>query len=148
MTHAQSRGFRHTTVGECSHSMIRGRMTDVRRLALPALAGMLMLGALDAGAAEQNLKPSLRAESSSPLVLRGQRFRAFERVRLTVTARDETRRRIVRASRGGSFTASFREVGTDRCNSNVWALAVGHRGSTASLRLGKLPQLQCPPGIP
>jgi hypothetical protein len=123
-------------------------MTGLRTITLLALAGALTIGALDAAPAETRNKPSLRAASSSPLVLKGQRFRAFERVRLTVTAGAERKRRLVRATRDGSFIASFPGLGIDRCNSNVWALAVGLRGSEASLRLGKLPQLQCPPGIP
>ena len=123
-------------------------MTDGRKVALLAVVGALVLGAGDAGAVERKLRPTLHVQSFSPLVLRGLRFQALERVRLIVSAGGVTRRRTVRATRAGLFTASFLAVGSDRCNSDVWVSATGHRGSVASLRLGKLPQPQCPPGIP
>lgn len=123
-------------------------MADKARIALLALTTALMLVTVDVGAAEREPQPSLRVRNLSPLVLRGQQFRALERVTLTVRAGDVTKRRTVRATRKGSFTTSFAVVTTDRCNSNIWASATGHRGSAASLRLGKLPQLQCPPASP
>lgn len=123
-------------------------MADKARPALLALTTALMLVTVDVGAAQREPQPSLRVRSLSPLVLRGQQFRALERVTLTVRAGDVTKRRTVRATRQGSFTTSFAVVTADRCSSNIWASATGHRGSAASLRLGKLPQLQCPPAIP
>jgi hypothetical protein len=123
-------------------------MVAVRTLTALVATVALSIAAVDAGAAEQRLKGSLRVESFSPLVVKGVRFRAFERVTLTVAAGGEMRRRYVRATRAGLFQASFPTLTADRCNSDVWARAAGRLGSRASLRLGKLPQLQCPPGIP
>jgi hypothetical protein len=123
-------------------------MIGVRTFVLLFLGFAFVLPGLDAGAAEGKGKASLRAQSFSPLVLQGQRFRPLERVALTVRAEGSTRRKAVRATRAGSFTVSFPALAADRCNSDVWAQAAGRRGSTASLRLAKLPQFQCPPAIP
>jgi hypothetical protein len=115
-----------------------------RRFALVMATALLALASGDVSASPPgDLKPTLRAQRLSPLILRGQRFRALERVRVTVTAADATRRKNVRASRVGSFTASFPSLlVVDKCNADLSAFAVGHRGSRAAF---KLPRPLCAP---
>jgi hypothetical protein len=72
--------------------------------------------------------PRLVIAKSSPLVVSGSHFKAGERV--TVSFGRSTRR--VRATRLGSFQASFAGVAFDRCSG--WRIAaVGARGDRALL---------------
>jgi hypothetical protein len=117
----------------------------VRTLASVLVAISLGVAATSASGSEQKQRPTLRASSLSPLVLRGVRFRPLERVRLIVTVSGETRQKAVRATRIGAFTASFPSIDVDRCLSGFGAVAVGRLSSRVIL---KLPQLLCPPRSP
>jgi hypothetical protein len=116
----------------------------VRTLSILVGAALVVWATL-ARASETRTEPTLRAASYSPLILRGAKFRPLEHVRLTVSADGNRTKKVVRASRRGSFTVPFPSVAVDRCSSGVSALAVGLHGSRARL---KLPQLLCPPRSP
>jgi hypothetical protein len=86
-------------------------------------------------------KASLRIVDRDPLTLRGENFKARERVRVSLSA-PLSERRVVRATATGSFRATFLEVSVTRCDS-VRAVAVGGAGSQATLKL--LPAPACSP---
>ena len=71
--------------------------------------------------------------SMEPLTLRGTRFLAGEKVRLTVAAGDDRFVRRTTANSRGSFTQHFSTVTADRCD-RLLAAAIGSRGSRASIK--------------
>jgi hypothetical protein len=75
-----------------------------------------------------------------PLTLRGTRFLAAEKVRLTVVAGGDRFVRRPTAGPAGSFTQRVPAANVDRCD-RLLAVAVGSRGSRASI---KPFQLACP----
>jgi hypothetical protein len=87
-------------------------------------------------------RATLQLVDRTPLKLRGKGFIARERVRVTVSVRGRTAKRVI-ASPAGAFVVVFRDVSVDRC-SGLRAVANGSQGSRASL---KLPQPQCPPPL-
>jgi hypothetical protein len=68
-----------------------------------------------------------------PLTLRGTRFLAAEKVRLTVVAGGDRFVRRTTANSAGSFTQRFSAVMDDRCN-RLLAVAIGSRGSRAAIK--------------
>lgn len=86
--------------------------------------------------------PALRLVKGKPLVVRGVRFHAAERVRLTARSGGETRRGTARAGTTGAFVETF-NMAFDRCN-GLLVTAVGNEGSRASL---KRPAVYCPPSL-
>jgi hypothetical protein len=114
---------------------------------MPTLLVILLAATLalagPAGATRSGARPLLRLTDARPVELTGQRFRAAERVRVTVVTGATVRSRLVRASRAGAFVATFAELSADRC-SGLSAVAVGGRGSRASF---KLVPLGCPPPL-
>ena len=70
--------------------------------------------------------------SFDPLRVRGERFKTFERVRLTVRIDGRTSVARVRAGRRGAFVASLPGSGGQR-GCTVRVVAVGGRGSHATL---------------
>jgi hypothetical protein len=107
-----------------------------------AATGLLAIS-IGAGQATR-ARPQLRVIDLAPLVVKGERFRSLERVRLTVTEDGTSVSRRVRATRRGSFSASFANIVVDRCSSDFSAFAVGALGSRAA---AKIPQPQCPPRL-
>jgi hypothetical protein len=90
-------------------------------------------------------KAKVRFLSMQPVTVRGSGFFARERVRLTLTAADTKRIRVVRTSARGAFTATFGlPDGYDRCKDGLRVTAAGARGDRAA---AKLPQPQCPPAF-
>jgi hypothetical protein len=77
-----------------------------------------------------------------PVKVRGTRFLAGERVRITVSAQTRKTKRVIASARG-SFVVTVEGVAVDRCQA-LTAFAVGNGGSRASL---KLPQPLCPPRL-
>jgi hypothetical protein len=71
--------------------------------------------------------------SMKPLTLRGTRFLAGEKVRLTVVAAGDRFVRRTTANSAGSFVQRFPDVTDDRCN-RLLAVAIGSRGSRASIK--------------
>jgi hypothetical protein len=114
----------------------------MQRLLVILLAATLALAA-SAGATRNGPRPVLRLTDAQPVELSGQRFRAAERVRVTVVTGATTRSRLVRAGRAGAFVATFAELSADRCD-GLSAVAVGGRGSRAVF---KLVPLGCPPPL-
>jgi hypothetical protein len=116
----------------------------MRVLALTtALALFTSLGV--SGAAAVHAKkpaPRLQVTKLAPLAVRGSFFRVRERVRLTIVNGEQERTRTLRASRVGSFTASFETVYVHPCANELGVTAVGALGSRAS---AKLPPADCPP---
>ncbi len=110
-----------------------------------ALVACLALGvagtAAGLGIDASQKRPALRLVDRQPLILKGVRFKARERVRVVVEAADGEMVRVVRARVTGSFVASFGDVVFDRCT-GLRVVATGARGSRASL---KLPKPACPP---
>lgn len=106
------------------------------RVAAALVVLALVLGV--AGLADgSSLRPERHAKldlvTMKPLTLRGTRFVAAEKVRLTVVVGGN---RIVRrtiADRSGSFSQRFLPVTADRCD-RLLAVAVGSRGSRASIK--------------
>jgi hypothetical protein len=117
---------------------MRIALTVVTALVL-AVSASAMGGARDAAAPN---RATLRLVDRAPLKLLGKGFQARERVRVTVSVRRRTAKRVI-ASPAGTFVVAFADVSVDRC-SGLTAVAVGARGSRASL---KLPQPQCPPRL-
>ena len=78
--------------------------------------------------------PALRMTASRPLTIQGERFKAFERVMVTV---DRTLVKHVRAGAAGGFTLIFRGISVSRCD-GYSAAAGGTRGSRASLSVHPL----------
>jgi hypothetical protein len=97
------------------------------------------IGASTAGGVAQ--KASLRIVDRDPLTLRGDNFKARERVRINLSA-PLSERRVTRASATGSFRATFLEISAARCDS-VRAVAVGGAGSQATVKI--LPAPACSP---
>lgn len=110
---------------------------------LPILVAATLALAGSAGAAQSGKRAQLRLTGAQPVELSGQRFRSTERVRVTVVTGTTRGSRLVRASRAGTFVATFTELSADRC-SGLSALAVGAGGSRATF---KLVPLGCPPTL-
>ena len=68
-----------------------------------------------------------------PVTLRGTRFLAAEKVRLTVVAGGDRFVRRTTATSSGSFVQRFPAITGDRCN-RLLAVAVGSRGSRATIK--------------
>ena len=111
--------------------------------ATASLAAAALLAAVGAAAGESSstASPTLRLLDRAPLTVRGQSFRARERVRITATG-DATATRIVRASVAGAFTVVFTGATVDRCSA-VRVAALGAGGSHAALKL--MPSPACLP---
>jgi hypothetical protein len=86
-------------------------------------------------------KASLRIVDREPLTLRGENFKAGERVRISLSV-PLTERKVVRATATGSFRATFLEISVARCE-GVRAVAVGGAGSQATVKF--LPAPACSP---
>jgi hypothetical protein len=100
--------------------------------------------ALSAPAAtDATRRAKLQLADREPLTLKGSRFLARERVRVTLTVEGRPYVRWTRAGRPGIFTVRFSEVHVDRCSGFI-ARAVGNGGSRAEF---KLPQPLCPPPL-
>ena len=79
-------------------------------------------------------KPHLRIVDHAPLALRGEGFKAAERVTLRVTLGQATVKRHVTVSPGGSFKTVFTTMRLDGCKS-LHAEAAGSKGSRVSFSL-------------
>ena len=110
---------------------------------LIALSSALAAASLADGSREPERRAQLTLMTMEPLTLRGTRFFAAEKVKLTVVAADERFVRWPTASRGGAFTQRFPTLFVDRCD-GVIAVAVGSRGSRATLKPFKP---ACPPRL-
>jgi len=98
------------------------------RVAVAVVALMLVAGASSAAAPP---RPTLRALTLQPLVVRGANFRPLERVKLLLSA-DVPASLTLKATRGGTFVARFPAVKVGRCEGFVLQ-AIGLRGSRAEL---------------
>jgi hypothetical protein len=105
-------------------------MTRGRSLGALCIALALALAAASAAAAP----PALRVNAFRPLTIEGERFKALERVTVTV---DRTLVKHVRAGAAGGFTVVFRGISVSRCD-GYSASARGTRGSRASLSVHPL----------
>jgi hypothetical protein len=120
----------------------------MRLLALAlALSGILV--ALVAPAASTSVKPTLRVLDKAPLVLTGTGFKRAEWVKVSVATEPTELSQWRRASRFGSFVVRFDTV-VDACYGARSALAVGKRGSRASIVLERPWERYClvPGGLP
>ena len=104
---------------------------------------VIAAAAVAVGSATTPPKPRLVVATTTPLALTGSGFKSRESVRLVVTAGGVTARRVLRATPAGRFTATFADIGVDRCNGGMTARAIGLRGSSAVAKVGAMPQ--CPP---
>jgi hypothetical protein len=89
-------------------------------------------------------RATLQLTDREPLTLKGTRFLARERVRVTVTLDARRYVRWARANRLGMFVARFGDVHLDRCH-NFIGRALGNGGSQATLKLP--PHPLCPPQL-
>ena len=87
-------------------------------------------------------KATLKLQGGAPLTLRGAGFVRAERVVVSVRSGQRRSKRVTANGRGG-FVVTFPRISYDRCDP-LSALAVGSRGSRASL---KMPPRGCPPGL-
>jgi hypothetical protein len=99
-----------------------------------ALIGVVLGFSMFGGAKASVGRPELRVVGSMPLTIRGEHFRAQERVRLTAAAK-VTR---TTAHGGGTFVVTIR--GATRCDT-VRVLARGSAGSYAVVKV--LPSPAC-----
>lgn len=89
--------------------------------------------------------PSVKVADWQPLVLRGSRFRPFERVVIRVfDASSPTVVKRLRATRRGTFVATIATAKVDRC-SGVSIVVTGAGGRVAKTLM---PLPLCPPGVP
>jgi hypothetical protein len=102
-----------------------------------ALTGALV----PTGAATAQDGATLRLQDRSPIAVSGAGFERGERVRVTLL-RETNARKIVRASRAGTFTVTFVGTTVTRCDV-VRVIATGGRGSRAALKI--LPPPACIP---
>lgn len=110
-------------------------------VAITLIVGAGALGvAASAVDGSSNRTARLHLQASVPLQLRGTSFAAGERVRVRVSSRSTSTKRVT-ASRSGSFVVRFGNLTYDRCN-GLLAEASGSEGSVARL---KRPQPLCPP---
>jgi hypothetical protein len=86
--------------------------------------------------------PRLALERTAPLTVKGQHFRAHERVRLVLHQPTGTTRRRATAGSHGRLRRVFRGVTVDRCV-GLWVSATGSAGSHATVVHRALPE--CPP---
>jgi hypothetical protein len=107
-----------------------------------ALSLALFGTAAAGGSATSSAKATLKLERGAPLTLRGSRFVPAERVVVSVRGGKRQTKRVTANGRGG-FVVSFPRLSYDRCDP-LFALAVGSRGSRASL---KMPPRLCPPSL-
>jgi len=117
----------------------------MRTLTLTLGIAALLIAATSAAGAQTKPKPTLHVLAGAPVQFEGTSFKQRELVRVTLSINGEQATRRVRASLRGAFAIVFSgaEI-ADRCSSDVWARAVGARGSLAT---AKLPQLLCPPRL-
>jgi hypothetical protein len=110
-------------------------------LILSLVLGVAVLGS-PAGGSEgvSGTKPSLKLVRPAPLTVQGLRFKAGERVRLTVRHARNGRRTVTAGPRGG-FVVRFAGVVYDRCD-GLLVTAIGSEGSRAVLTR---PELFCAP---
>lgn len=96
-------------------------------------------------------KAALSLLDRDPLTIKGEGFRARERVRVHATVSDkegasastpDPSRRVVRASATGSFRVVFSEIALDRCNT-VRVVAIRAGGGEVVLKM--LPAPMCAP---
>jgi hypothetical protein len=102
-------------------------------LLLAAVASVALLATTDAGA-EASGVPTLRLAGRQNLVVRGESFRAGERVVVTAVTSLGPRQVRVRATRGGSFRTTL-HLSAQPCGRAVMVVAKGGAGSLATVRL-------------
>lgn len=112
--------------------MRKGAITAAAAALVAVVLGFTVLARTDAKAG----RPALRVVRTSPLTIRGEHFRARERVRLTAAARTVR----TKASATGFFVVTIR--GATRCDS-IRVLARGSAGSYAVVKV--LPSPACLP---
>jgi hypothetical protein len=110
------------------------------RFATLAASAAAALALVPAVPAAQPPPARLTLTSRTPVVVRGDAFRAYEAVRLTVVAKTTSAFRV-RANGRGIFTVTARGVTLSRCGA-FYVRAVGAGGSVAAL---KLPLPACMP---
>lgn len=115
----------------------------MRRIGLIAAIAALGLGG--GSSAATTTRPTLRLLDRQPFVVRGEHFRAGERVRV-VLVYEQTLVRRAEAGRAGSFTVSFGQPGIGRCEA-FFVRAKGSQGSRAILKL-PLPPMCLPVASP
>ena len=118
---------------------MRGVCLTMLATALFALTMPVSLAAKADGA------PTVRVTQYTPLVVKGEQFRASQRVVIRVTAASRTRVRAMRTSTSGTFVARFAAVSVDRCSGGVSVVVTAADGRVAKARR---PDFLCPPAIP
>jgi hypothetical protein len=115
----------------------------VRGVVVLLVALVALVLAASSAAEAAGMRATLRLTDSTPLTVRGIHFKPRERVQVTFTVGVKKLTRTVRATRFGRFSASTGEdVRLDRCGDFFLVMAIGSRGSRASL---KYPLPDCPP---
>ncbi|HET9288397.1 MAG TPA: hypothetical protein VFO26_12660 [Gaiella sp.] len=110
---------------------------------MKALAIVAALVAVTAPAAHAATTPKLRLVTQQPLTVRGEAFRPSERIAVTAMTLSGPRRVLVRTTPAGRFSATFR-LPSQPCGRALAVLALGSRGSRASLNLRSAPCIPPP----
>jgi hypothetical protein len=118
----------------------RRHTVGVKPVALLFSAAALAAAAATFASARVATRPTLRLVDASPVAFRGANFKAHERVRVSVYARERATKRLTAGARGG-FVVRFGDLRADRCGA-FFAVAVGNLSSRATF---KRPLPECPP---
>ena len=102
-------------------------------LTVVAAAAVVAVAARAAG--DATARPTIRLVDRYPFTVRGERFKASERVKVILSIESQSERSVlVTAAGGGTFTASFGEVTIRSCK--AWGVrAIGAQGSRAVMKV-------------
>jgi hypothetical protein len=96
----------------------------MKKIVLLFALAALLASAAAAGASVAG-RPTLRLAHFQPLSLRGEHFRAHQRVRVAVSSGEHSWTRRVTTSSSGSFTVGFGTIAVDRCSFVATAFGAG-----------------------
>jgi hypothetical protein len=113
------------------------RAVALRVLAIGLFAGLASLGG-SAAAAETADQARLRIVEPAPLTLKGQSFKAGERVDIVVLLGTRKAARKVLAGPRGGFVVALKGFGLSRCGADLAVRARGSKGSRVSWELYQL----------
>ena len=124
--------------GRRNDRLVKGAVLAAALVAAAAVAVSVALAAVDSSSPSADpatdakaARPTVALTANDPLRLRGTRFKAQERVRVTVDDGSGAVRKTATAGATGAFVVTF--AGVDSCSLTV--TAVGDRGSRTSFQL-------------
>jgi hypothetical protein len=112
----------------------------LRVIAIGLFAGVASLAGSASAEDSMNQKAQLRIVDRSPLTLKGQSFKAGEKVDIVVLQGERKAARKAVAGPRGGFVVALKGFGLSRCGADLTVRARGSKGSRVSWELN---QLQC-----